>query len=659
MNDELTAEEQERMRKMIASGKVSLGIVQKWAWLFLAVFAVLFVVLSWFLVQRAARSPWRYTATTRLLYMPHQEGKVPGMGDRQLYRVLERRSLKRKAVENLPLPRGEKGRISADLEIRQEAKPTNLYTLTAKSGSREGAVRKVNAYADTLVAEYGTRRLMELTRWGTANEGRKEAMRGELAQVEAELADLRTRAGTDSPVEMLASLTSLIGEERRNVMLLDVDIAATEKTREALEAGQDSDTTAALLARGPELRKLRAAMDELDGEISKLRQVYTDLNPKVKGKLEDREEVEKRYRAVIEECGGIDPGEGGMEEMEKAQTSYLDATTRLEALREARADLGETLERNEARAAKLQEVAPQVAVLTARKAELERNLAAVEEEIGSLGDLQETAGLDLVQIERAAEAGETRPMRSENFVMAAVGAAGCTGALALLTVGLGVFFGRVRGARELAVYGDVRVLGSLPRRWAMRRQHVEEAVGVVANHFIEAAESKKVVLVCRLKGAKPQPKFDESLEWSLSMAGVRPCIVTVVPQNCDEIPKEDTEAMINTIRQGSRGWFPVVNRYSLAPTELQMLKADLAALREEFDCIFVTMHGGLRHGGDFTAQLLGVCDAAMLLVGANRTRRSELAYVRRLVQSAGKPMMGLVTGARGRVVRKELEESRW
>ena len=71
------------------------------------------------------------------------------------------------------------------------------------------------------------------------------------------------------------------------------------------------------------------------------------------------------------------------------------------------------------------------------------------------------------------------------------------------------------------------------------------------------------------------------------------------------------------------------------------------------------LHDGLRRGGDFTGQLLGLCDSALLLAGTNRTRRSELTYARRLAKAAGKPLMGLVTGARTRVMRKELEESRW
>jgi hypothetical protein len=658
MENDFTEEERERMRKLAVAGKVATGIALKWIWLFLVVFAVLFAGFSWFLVQRGLRSQWRYTANTRLLYMPRQDGKLPVMGDKQLLRVLERVSLKRRAGADLPLPLGEENRLGTDLSIKQESKPSNVFTLSAKSGSREAAVRKVNAYADTLLAEYGAQRVQELTRWGGAAEIRKVSMRKDLEAIEEELSQLRMDAGTETPVEALVSLTSLIGEQRRNALMLDVEVASAEKTRAQLEEEQP-EAGAAILNRAPELRKLRAAMEELDGEIAKLRQVYTDLNPKVKGKLEDREELDKQYKAILEECGGVDPGEGGMEQAERAQMTLLDATSRLAALKEARESLGETLARNETRAEQLSEVAPRAAVLLAQKSDLERDLKEVEEQLGSLVYLQKNASSDLIQIERASEAKEENPFRMRNFGMAAAGAAACTGALALWTVAIGYLFGRVRGAKELAAHGDMRVLGSLPGRWTMRKRKEKEALGVVALHFVDAPEAKGSVLVCRLKGAKAQPKFEEALEWSLSMAGIRPFTLTVVPPNGEGVPQKDAEVMINTVRKGTKGWFPVVNRYSLAPTELQMFKADLAALHEEFDCVFVKMSDGLRRGGNFTVQLLGACDSALLLVGADRTRRRELAYVRRLVQGAGKPMMGLVTGARGRVVRKELEESRW
>ena len=123
-------------------------------------------------------------------------------------------------------------------------------------------------------------------------------------------------------------------------------------------------------------------------------------------------------------------------------------------------------------------------------------------------------------------------------------------------------------------------------------------------------------------------------------------------------PPEGAEPMISAVRKGARGWFPVVNRYSLAPTELQMLQADVASLKGDFDCVLLTMPGGLRRGGNFFDQLLGVCDSALLMTGFDRTPRSALAYVRRHVVAAEKPMMGLVVGASAADVRREMEKRR-
>ncbi len=661
MEEQLTAEERERMRKMAALAKVSAGIAWKWAWLLAMVFLALFTVFSLYLVRRSSRNPRRYSATTRLLYMPFQEAKVPAMGDRQLYRVLDRRSLKLAVREKIPLPPGEENSLGGDLEFKQEARPSNLFTLTSHSGSREGAVRKVNAYAEALVAEYGVWRVKELNRWNGDATERRTAMRTELTKIAQDMVDLKAQAGTDTPVETQTALTALLGEQRRNMLMLDVEISAAEKVRDSLEGEGGESVGAKLVARAPELHKLKAAMDELDTEIAKLRQVYTDLNPRVLGKLEDRESLEKRYREIVAECGGVDPGEEGLRQMEQEQTSVVDVATRLAALEDTKKELAEAIALNEDRVQALMVLTPQVSFLEFRRRELNLALVELDEQISNAAHMLENATSELQQIEPAAAATEIAPFRPENFIYAAAGAGAFTGALALAIVGAGLLFGRVRGAQELAAAGDIRVLGSVPRRWAIlrRREEAKEAMGVVANHFMAAAESKGVVLVCRLKGAKVEPMFEEELDWALSMAGVRSFTLTVVREGSRDVPQEGAATMLNTVRKGPKGWFPVVNRYSLAPTELQMLSADLAALKEEFDCIFLAVHDGLRRGGDFTGQLLGLCDAALLMAGANRTRRSELTYARRLARDAGKPMMGLVTGARGRVVRKELEESKW
>lgn len=658
MEEQLSSEERERMRRAAALAKVAGGIAAKWTWFFIIVFLVLFTGFAVYLIQRTAVSQWRYTAVTRLLYIPRQNAKVAPIGDRQLMRILDRASLKRRVGEGMMLPPGEKDSLTWDLEIVQEGRPSNLYTLTARSRSRAVAVRKVNTYADILREEYTSYRTQELESWGGSAGPRQEEIRTEINSIEAEEAMLAGQVGTPQPIEALTAVNGLLGDQRRSLVMLNVDLLAEEAKRDKFEE-ELGDAGTAILDRSGDIRKLSESLAAMDAEIAKLREVYTDLNPKVKGKLEDRAALAAQYQAILEEFGIPDAGPGRLEAAERAATGLMEAEARAIALREETRNLEESLAANEERAERLSSVAPQMARLRARREGLERNLRDLEEELEANGYQQATAQSDLQQIERAENAWDKNPLRIENFLLAAGGAAACTGALAVWVVALGLWMGRVRGASELAALGDMQVLGSLPGHWAMRKREAKEAMEVVAIHFLDSPEAKGTVLVCRLKGAKPQPQFEETLEWSLSMAGMRLFLLMVVPPESGEIPQEGTETLLNTVRQGTKGWFPVVNRYSLAPTELQMLAADLARLREEFDCVFVMMHGGLRRGGNFTKQLLGVCDSALLTVGANRTRRSELSYIRRLVKEAGKPMLGLVTGARRRIIRKEMESSRW
>lgn len=657
MDDILTEEERENMRKIAALRKVAWGIFVKWSWLFLLVFVYLSVGFSAYLVHRLAKSGQRFEATTRLLYTARQVGKVTPMGDKQLLRVLERRSLRRRVGEKIPLPRGEKESLAFDLAIKQEGRPSNMFTLTAKSSSKTAAARKVNAYADILLDEYADYRAQELARWMGAAGAKEDDFLKEIAEFEAQEALLKSQAGTPTPIETLTMLNSLLSDQRRNLLMMEVEAAAERAKKEKCEDDL-GDLGPKILGCSEELQPIKRAMESLDAEISKLREIYTDLNPKVRGKLEDRAALEAEYMGVLEARGikGLTPED--ISRIERSAKGLLDAQARLEALEDGRGTLERGMRENEERVEKLSAVAPQLERLRTQRMDVERLRRELGEQLNEAGYVRETLRSDLQQIERAEGASDRNPLGLKTFLLGAGAAAVCTGALVVWTLMLGLLFGKVRGAVELGAYGDVEVLGSLPGHWSMRKRAERDSLGVVALNFVNAKSPKGAVLVCRLKGAKPQPKFVAALEWSLSMSGQRAFTMNVV-QSADFKSEEDSETLINTVKKGSQGWFPVVNRYSLAPTELQMLRADLETLKADFDCIFMTMPGGLRRGGNFLSQLLGACDSALLVAGCDKTRRRELAYVKRLVAIAGKPMMGLMTGAPGKVVRREMEASKW
>jgi uncharacterized protein involved in exopolysaccharide biosynthesis len=657
MNDELTANEREMMRKLVAWRTISLGILARWNWLFIVVFLAVFAGSFRFLMQRTAHSQWRYTAKTRLLYMPTNIGNGKSIGERQLFNILNRVSLKKRVGDAIPLPADEKEMLGATLEIKQESRPNNIYTLTANSAYPEAAVRKVNAYAEVLMAEYEDFRVRELERWFASSDSREREIRGQIAAIEAEETLLKTKVGTFNPVEVLTTLSLRLSDQRRELMLLDVECAG-EKARLERHRQQLGDKSSAILASASSLRKLATAMDKLDGEIAELRENYTDLNPKVRGKLDDRAALEAEYREILETNGIHSFDADEIEGIERAANALVEAETRIEAIEAGRPPLERAIRDGEERLDELIGVVPQLERLAARRGDLEMELHNLSTSSGEASFLRETVRNDLLQIEPATGASGRMPLSVQNFLLAAGGAAACTVALMAWTVLCGLWLGRVRGAVEIGAYGDVTVLGSLPGRWGMRQKEEKDVMEVISINFGHADVPKGVVLVCRLRGAKPQPKFVASLDWSLSMSGLRPFILRVLSADGFE-PPEGTESLFATFRKGSEGWFPVVNRYSLAPTELEMLKADLATLRESFDCIFILMDEGIRHGGNFLRQLLEVSESALVLVGADRTRRRDLAYARRLIFAAGKPILGLVTGERGRVVRHELEASKW
>ena len=86
-----------------------------------------------------------------------------------------------------------------------------------------------------------------------------------------------------------------------------------------------------------------------------------------------------------------------------------------------------------------------------------------------------------------------------------------------------------------------------------------------------------------------------------------------------------------------------------------MLKADIAALGESFDNIFVRIEDAVRAGGTFFDQLLEMSDAVLLMVGAGRTPRRAFAFARRHLKPSGKLVMAIATGSSARRVRKDIE----
>ena len=479
-DDDLSPAERERMRRFDEWLRVSRGVLAKRAVPLVLAFCVLAALFAAALVRRTATSPFRYVAETRLLFSPRQAPKVQAMGDRQLLGILDRPSVKRAAGARLGLAPEAAARLEAALSLTQEKKPTNLFTVSAAAPSPEEAVARANAYAEALVAEYVDWRTHDLSSWDATLESRRAALQERIAAVEAEETAAKSATGVVSPVETLTLLNGLVSDQRRNRSRLGVEIANEEARRNRLEE-EAGGRAAAVAAAAPRLRQCGEALAALDAEIARLREVYTDLNPRLQGKLEDRAALVADYLAMLRESGleGVGPEDGGR--IEEAARGLAESSARIEALEGSRRALDAEIADNEERIDALLAAVP---VLERAKVALDglgRNLLELEEQQRDLRHLAATSAGDLRQIEPATEAEDSNPVGPKNIAIALVGAGVATALLACLVLAWGLAFGKIIGAAELGAGGDMRVLGSIPRDGAT------EALGREAAHAAAAA----------------------------------------------------------------------------------------------------------------------------------------------------------------------------
>ncbi len=651
--DELTEEERARLRGLIAFQKVVLGIALRWWFLFVVVFLSLLTFFSAFLWMRGAKSVKRFEARTRLLFTPKKVSRIDVLGDKQLMTILERPSLKRKVHELVDMEPMERMCLTVDLKIDQSRRQSNLFTLTAASKTRKGAYAKVNAYADILIDEYVEYRSKDLETWRQSLEARRKEQMDKISDIDAEEAAFKTTTGALSPKESLLALNMLVSDQRKNASALGVE-AANEELKKRKQEEIVGNSGAAVIANAQAIRKRVDAIAAIDSELVQLREKYTDINPKVAGKVQERGERMAELEEFLKSKGVEDLDIDKVDKIEKAAGELAECITRLEAIQQKRAALAQEIADNEKRAAELAKIVMDYERIEVRRTDLTTAVRDIDDQLSGISYAIGSLRNDLRQIERSDGADDNGPFGIKKVVLAVGGAFVVASGLLFLIVVVELLFGKVRDGREIAVYDGISFLGSLPKSGTMPEDEAREAMGVVALKTLLAAKDAKTIFVCRLPGTERNVAFAEAVDFTATMSGARSFLLDIVSQS-DFTPPEGAEEMIGVVRSGQHGWFPVANRFALAPAELQMLKADIAALGESFDNVFIRIEDVVRVGGTFFDQLLEMSDAVLLMVASGSTPRSSFAFARRHLKQSGKIVMAIAADSSAKRVRKDME----
>jgi len=651
--DELTEEERARLRGLIAFQKVVLGIALRWWFVFVVVFLSLLTLFSAFLWMRGAKSVKRFEATTRLLFSPKKVSRIDALGDKQLMTILERPSLKRRVHELVDMEPMERMCLTVDLKIDQSRRQSNLFTLTAASKTRKGAYAKVNAYADILIDEYVEYRSKDLETWRQSLEARRKEQMDKISDIDAEEAAFKTTTGALSPKESLLALNMLVSDQRKNASALGVE-AANEELKKRKQEEIVGNSGAAVIANAQAIRKRADAIAAIDSELVQLREKYTDINPKVAGKMQERGERMAELEEFLKSKGVEGLNIDKIDKIEKAAGELAECITRLEAIQQKRDALAQEISDNEKRASELAKIVMDYERIEVRRTDLTAAVRDIDDQLSGISYAIGSLRNDLRQIERSDGADDNGPFGMKKVVFAVGGAFVVAGGLLFLIVVVELLFGKVRDGREIAVYDGISFLGSLPKSGTMPEDEAREAMGVVALKTLLAAKDAKTIFVCRLPGTERNVAFAEAVDFTATMSGARSFLLDIVSQS-DFTPPEGAEEMIGVVRSGQHGWFPVANRFALAPAELQMLKADIAALGESFDNVFIRIEDVVRVGGTFFDQLLEMSDAVLLMVGSGSTPRSSFAFARRHLKQSGKIVMAIAADSSAKRVRKDME----
>lgn len=653
MDDQLTDAEQAQLKSFASFQKVVLGIALRWKFLFLCVFLSLLAAFSAYLWMRGSHSIKRYQAKTSLLFSPKKTDRVETMSDRQLMIVLERPSLKRRIADKVQMNSTERMCLTSDLRIEQGRRQSNLFKLTAYSQTYAGAVAKANAYADVLIEEYVSFRSKDLDSWRQSLEERRNGCVEKIADIEAEQTAIKMRTGALPPSEALISLNALISDQRRNSSALGVDAANEEIKKRNLEAGVGKNGTA-IMENAQAIRKRVNAIEAIDDELAQLRLKYTDINPRVSGKVEEREERIAELDAFLKSKGVGELELDKIDQVERAASELAECVTRIEAIAEKRLALEKEIADNEKRAAALATTVMEYERLESKRGDLAQSVRELDDQLGGISYAIGSLTNDLRQIERTKGSSDSGSFGSKRAILAVGGALAISGGMLFVIVILELLFGKVRNGREIAAYDGINFLGSLPMEGILPQDEEREVLGVITLKMLLACKDVKTMLSCRLPGAVPNPAFAESVDFTASLSGIT-CFTLDIVSNEGFTPPADAEEMLGIVRSGQHGWFPVTNRFALAPTEVELLKADLATLSESFENVFVRVESGLHAGGTFFDQLLELCGGTLLVIGSGKTPRSAFAYARRRLRAAGKPVAAIATESKARMVRAEME----
>ena len=652
----MTEEEKEfeQLDRLNAMRKIAQAMFLKWLWLIIPVFVIAAAATEYYIQGRILHSPRRYFTETKLMFTPKSVPKIKTMDAKEVLQILERVTTFRKYGDLMNMTPEERSRAAQDIEIKTDKYQKNLITITAYAPDGDTAIARANAFAELCIREYAAYRSQDLESWiATLNERKKE-IQNQLDNNDAAESALSRKYGVTAPSVEADRLSRTLSDRNGEFSEMKVQLAALELKRRKLEAEIATLPTNAI-ANAVNIRRRAERVEKLQEELSVLESQYTEKNPRLSTRKAQVEAEKAAYREYLKSIGAEDIPMEKFLHFDTVETELKDALAKEEMAREACEAMERERERLSKQISALLEVAPEFDRIQHQRDNYRASLNTVDDDISNVRYLVSAVANDLSRVDPAQIATGTSPWSKKGIVVALAAGGALAGLLAMLLIFWELSFGRVRSSSEIALAKEFLVLGGLPKGSKYSSEKEQKAVtDSIYYRFRSGIEDPGVIFVGVLAGGIWDDQIRESFNWNFAMSGVSLVGIKVLDAEDFEEPKNARELGGTYIADGG-ALFPVADASALSPSELELLKTDIATLREEGAIVFIYRDKPFHRANLFLEQMLRFCDTSAFAVGVRATRRALLSRIVDLERKhPERKMPVLATGIADRADFKEI-----
>ena len=639
----------DKLRKLVqtilGSHLVLLGI------LFLLILGAILAFVS----LSVTHSPRRYLARLTLCYHPKQKGKIAQYEDKYVLMILNRQTTRMNFVKGGEGKDARRKRVAGNILIGMDRKQPPVCSIPRFAASETEAVALINEFAQICIHEYTRERTADLRKWKKVLEDeRQEIFRGIRAYGE-QIARLTMPLQVVSLDKDYESLRTHIGELQasRNRLKFALDNLNTRKTELEKEL---SSVSPAVLQNQHELKAFFADLKNLDDEIARAAELYTEENPKLIALQTRRDAVERRLKLFLKSRGieSADPqmrrmAETVSGELKLLQNDLTPKTNEMQILDGEIADCGKRFK-------ELTEYQPKLQNMIQQRQSLQESMKRLEESISEINYLLLMVKEDLFINEKAISAVGDPPITKKKLAVCIFAALVFVGFFAALTVLLEFLFGNVANAEELQIYKEFHYLGVLPASGEMFDS--KEWEKMTFNKLFHNFHSLglHVIFTGALPGSRIINELFAFFEWNFAMSGHRMLVVDVVyAEEFDAPPDPGSETMIVTFSEG-KAYLPLASKKFLSPSELELLRNDFQILKKNYDYIFIKHFFAMRRSILFLTQIADFCDGALVAVGAGKTPRKSLRHLLAAQRKIKIPIMTVLTDHSMKALNKDLNQ---